>query len=366
MARREAELPKGVWFATKRLSDGRRVRYGYFGRGVGTISLGREGTSEFHAALAEALSHAPPEGTVHSLIYSYRQSRAFVGLRDRTRADYGMHLDRIKDHFGVLTLRAMSAPRMADHIERWRDGLNVSKRQADYAATVLGVLLAWGVKRGRLTHNRAGGLKKIYRVDRSERTWSDDQVAALLKVAPEPIARALVLALETGMSQGDLLKLTWAADEGAVISGSRQKNGKAFAVPVSPRLRQCLDAVPRGDAVQILTKLDGRPWDLKGNGFRDAWRLACRDAAIEGVTFNDLRGTFITSRRMMGWTAEQVALCSGHPVAGERGAQRSYANRKAIATENAKRLHANYYGPDQEQKLQTGVQTAPAAAEVSS
>ena len=347
MARRSTELPKGVWFASKRLATGERVRYGYFGRGPGNASLGREGSPEFHAALAEALSRAPKAGTVAELICAYRTSKAFLKLAPLTQGDYLRHLDRIRAQFGVLTLAAVARPRMAELIERWRDSLDASPRQADYAATVLKLLLAWGVKKGRLTHNRAAGLEKLYTADRSEKTWSEADVWALAVSAPEPVRRALIVALEVGASQGDLLTLPWSAVKGDVVVGRRSKTGVPFAVPVSPLLQAALDASPRGTATTILTKADGLPWDHKGNGLRAAWREACAVAGVEGRTFNDLRGTFISRRRAAGWGAEAVALCSGHPVAGERGAQRSYVDRVSVALANAHRLHADHYRQDQ-------------------
>ena len=347
MARRSTELPKGVWFASKLLATGERVRYGYFGRGPGNVSLGREGSPEFHVALADALSKAPKEGTVAGLIYAYRTSKAFTKLAPLTQADYLRHLDRIRAEFGSLTLRAVVLPRMAEIIERWRDSLDASPRQADYAATVLKLILAWGVKKGRVTHNRAAGLEKLYTADRSEKTWSDADVWALAVSAPEPIRRALILALETGASQGDLLTLPWSAVKGDVVVGRRSKTGVPFAVPVSPLLQVTLDAAPRGMATTILTKADGLPWDHKGNGLRAAFREACALAGVQGLTFNDLRGTFISRRRDAEWGAERVALCSGHPIAGERGAQRSYVDRASLALNNAKRLHAEHYRQDQ-------------------
>ncbi len=61
------------------------------------------------------------------------------------------------------------------------------------------------------------------------------------------------------------------------------------------------------------------------------------------MTSNDLRGTFITRRRSVGWTAEQVALYSGHPIAGERGAQSAYVDRAAVALASAIRLAQENY-----------------------
>jgi integrase len=137
------------------------------------------------------------------------------------------------------------------------------------------------------------------------------------------------------------------------------------AIPISPELAGILSAAPRGRSVTILTKADGLPWDPKGNGLRAAFREARTTAGVSGLTFHDLRGTFITRRRQLGWSAEEVALCSGHKVAGEQGAQSAYVDRAAVAFANAKRLISRFYGADREQNLQTGLQTASTDQELS-
>jgi integrase len=359
MARRAVELPKGVWFQKKRLADGRTVRYGYFGRGPGTEALGLEGSPEFHTRLAEVLSRAPQEGKVSYLVWRYLQSKEFSALRDRTRGDYRKHLDRIRAKFGTLSLGAMAAPQIAQHIYAWRDELaEASPRQADYAVSVLGAMLAWGVKRGFLNHNRAAGIEDVYKPDRTANVWSEDQESAFLKDAPAPIARAFILAVETGLAQEDVLVLPWSAVRGNLIVARRLKNGTPVAVPISPKLRATLDGAPRGDSLTILTKADGLPFDPKGNGLRSLFRLATAKAEVTGRTFHDLRRTFVTRRRALGWTAEETALCSGHKVRDELGAQGAYVDRQAVAIANAERLWSRFYGPQGEQKLQTDLQTA--------
>lgn len=366
VAKRAVELPKGVWFQKKCLADGRTVRYGYFGRGPGTEALGLEASPEFHARLAEVLSRAPQEGRVSYLVWRYLQSKEFSALRDRTRADYRKHLDRIRAKFGALSLAAMASPQIAQHLYAWRDELaEASPRQADYAVSVLGAMLAWGVKRGFLNHNRAAGIEDVYKPDRTANVWSEDQEAAFLKGAAAPIARAFILAVETGFSQGDLLVMPWSAIQGNIVVARRRKTGKAAAVPISPKLRAMLDAAPRGDAVTILTKADGLPFDPKGNGLRALFREATAKAGITERTFHDLRGTFATRRRVLGWTAEELALCSGHKVRDELGAQGAYVDRQAVAIANAKRLWGRFYGPDREQKMQTGLQTVAGEKELS-
>lgn len=337
MAASKRSLPKGVWFQKKRLSGGEVIRYGYLGRGPGTVPLGREGSIDFYAALAEAVSKEPPSHTVHNLIWRYKQSPEYRDLADRTRADYAKQLDKIQVVFGGLSLRAMAAREVAAHIYAWRDSMRDSPRRADYAVTVLKLVLAWGVRRGLLEFNRAAGVEKLSNADRREKTWSAAQVDAFMNVASEPMKRAMIFALETGQRQGDLITLGWGAVQGNVIHLRQAKTGVRVAVPISAALRECLDAVPRGDATTILTKPDGRPWEIKGNGFRSAWRLTCQAAGIKGVTFHDLRGTFVTRRLSEGWTTQEVAMCTGHTLR-DLASLDTYADRGAIAEATAKRI----------------------------
>lgn len=342
VARIKRPYPKGVWLQPKRLSDGVVIRYGYYGRGPGAVALGREGSPEFFQRLADAMRKEPPGETVSRLVWRYRKSDEFAKLKPRTQADYLQQLGKITEKFGVLSLRAMSSREIVPHLYAWRKAVSASDRRADYAIQVLKALLAWGARHGHLDHNRAAGIERRYSVDRSERVWTEDQVAALMASAGLPIRTALLLAIETGQSQTDLLTMPWSAVNGPILEGRRKKTGVPIAVPISPRLRAALDAAPSGRAVTILTRPDGLPWEPKGNGFRAAWRDAAKSAGLTGITFNDLRGTFITRRREAGWTEEEVALCSGHPMA-KRGAFHAYVDRGAVARANALQLAARFY-----------------------
>lgn len=356
---KKTPLPKGVWFQSKKLASGEVVRYGYYGRPPGMEALGREGSADFHARLAEVLRRAPEDGRVSHLIWRYKSSTEFGKLRPLTQRDYRRQLDKIQTAFGKLRIEAMNAPAISDHIFKWRDRMALtSPRQADYAISVLSAMLKWCVNRGLIANNRASGVGDVYTANRREMVWTDAMEAALLKVAPSPVQRAAILALETGLSQEDLLVLPWSAVRGNVIVSRRLKNGTPVAVPVSPKLAAMLADAPR-TAETILTTSTGRAYNPKGNGLRQVFREATLAAGVEARTFHDLRGTFITRRRALGWTAEETALCSGHKVAGEAGAQSSYVDRETVAIQNATRLWARFYRPKRERNLQTDLQTAP-------
>lgn len=108
-------------------------------------------------------------------------------------------------------------------------------------------------------------------------------------------------------------------------------------IPISERLQTCLAGVERGPAPTILTHAAGLPWDPKGNSFRAAWRAACVKAGIEGVTFHDLRRTFVTQRLAEGWSPMEVAICPGHSLR-DLSMLDVYADRSALVKAAAQRV----------------------------
>lgn len=350
-------LPKGVWFQKKTLASGEVIRYGYYGRGEGMEALGREGGPDFHFNLAEVLRRAPEEGKVSHLIWRYKSSPEFKKLRPLTQRDYHRQLDKIHARFAKLSIAAIQSPKIAGVLYEWRDKMaETSPRQADYAISVLGAMLTWCGKRGLVTHNRASGIEDVYKADRTEKVWTPEMVKAILAASSPAIQRAVILALETGLSQEDLLVLPWSAIQSNVIVSKRLKTGVPVAIPISPTLAAMLADAPRV-CTTILSTPRERPFNPNGNGLRSDFQLMTAKAGVEDRTFNDLRGTFITSRRGMGWTAEETAYCSGHPIADERGAQGVYVDRLAVAIKNATRLWARFYRPKRERSLQTPMQT---------
>src|SRR5690606_32899711 len=145
---------------------------------------------------------------------------------------------------------------------------------------------------------------------RADIIWTDEQIATMKAKASEPIRRALILAMWTGQRQSDLLRLTWKAYDGAHLRLRQSKTGAFVRVKASAELRETLDAAPRGDAVQILTNSRGQPWTQ--DGFRTSWARERDAAGVSGVTFHDLRGTFITLAYRNGATIREIAEVSGH------------------------------------------------------
>src|SRR5690606_32701171 len=134
---------------------------------------------------------------------------------------------------------------------------------------------------------------------RADLIWTESDVAKFMAVAPITLQWALVLAMDTGKRQGDLLVLPWSAYDGQWIRLRQQKTGRRVEIPVTRQLKAVLDAMPRRGPV-ILTNAQGRPW--RANAFRNAWRRYSRKAGISELTFHDLRGTAVTRLAEAGCT----------------------------------------------------------------
>jgi len=304
---------KGLHWTTVTLADGSRKTYWYAWRGGPRLS-GEYGSPEFIAGYnaAVATKVPTPEGCLLALLQAYQLSQDFLSLRERTQADYMKQIAKIEQRFGDCPLKALADPRTRGIFLDWRDELALkSKRQADYAWTVLARVLSWAKDRGKITVNPCERGGRVYHGTRVDFVWSVDDEAAFLEHAPAHLHLPLLLALWTGQRQGDLLRLSWSAYDGSTIRLRQSKTGARVVIPVAAPLKAALDAARKHGPI-ILTSANARPWTE--GGFRASWWLACKKAGIVGVTFNDLRGTAVTRLALVGCSEAEIATTTGHSL----------------------------------------------------
>jgi len=133
---------------------------------------------------------------------------------------------------------------------------------------------------------------KLNQGTRVDKIWSDEDVARFLRTAPSYLHLAMLLAINTGQRQGDLLRLLWSAYDGKEIKMRQRKTGAYVPIPVSDALKTALDAASRKSPIMLVNS-DGKPWSE--SGFQGAWGKATVRAGIRGVTFHDLRGTAVVT-----------------------------------------------------------------------
>ena len=300
----------GVHKVKGKLADGSAVTYYYAWRGGPRINAApgsRAFGIEYHR-LTRARPDAPGKGNLSELIREYLKSPAYTNLADSTKKSYDWAINKIEDEFFDLPIRALGEKGARKLILEWRDSFAATPRAADMVIAVLSKIIAFAVDREDIPKHPLEKIEKLADSSRKDNIWSDEQVAAFKAKAPARMVLALELARWTGQRQGDLLKLTWTAYDGTHITLRQSKTGARVRVKVAKELKALLDAQKR-TAVTILTNRSGLPYS---EGFRSSWAKACELAGVEGVTFHDLRGTFITLAHREGSSIKEIAEVSGH------------------------------------------------------
>lgn len=303
----------GIHSVKAKLASGARVTYNYAWRGGPRMETD---PADDHAFAAEYLrltrdrDDVPTKDALCDLVRAYRQSPQFALLRPSTRKGYDAAIDTIESEFHDFPILAISQPGARRAFLEWRDQFAGTPRKADLTMAVFARILAFALDREMITRNPLERIGKLADGTRRDMVWSDEQIAAFRAVADPKLWLALELARWTGQRQGDLLRMTWTAYNGAHIVWRQGKTGKIVRVKVYSELKTLLDATKR-EAVTILTNTRGVSWT--SDGFRASWGKVCERAGVKGVTFHDLRGTFVTSAyRAHGASIRDIAEVTGH------------------------------------------------------
>lgn len=268
--------------------------------------------------------------TIDDLIARYLATRGYKDLAAKTKTVYVVHINRISEKFGKLPLTSFEERGARTVIRRWRDEvLSIQPSVADATIGMLRLLLNFAVDEEFIYRNPAAGLGKIHFITRRDVIWSDEQIQLFLEKAPRHLARVLLLALWTGQRQSDLLALRWESYDGEHFRLEQRKARKGAAgsrvkILISPEMKLVLEEI-RAEQIKraghsdplrrvplpetILTTSSGYPWKT---GFKITWRKAVDGAGISGVTFHDLRGTFITLSHRAGASIRDIAEATGH------------------------------------------------------
>jgi integrase len=327
---------RGINSKRKKLADGTFKTYYWAWKG-GPPLRGEPGTPEFIASYNEAVAKkvAPPTGVLLALLFRFQESAEFqFGVSSRTRRDYIKQIKRIEHAFGDFPIKALNDPRSRSLFLDWRDQLaKTSLRQADYAYGTLARILSWAHNRGLIATNPCTKSGKLYHGTRVNKIWSDEDVERFLRSAPPYLRLAMLLAINTGQRQGDLLRLPWSAYNGTQIKLRQRKTGAYVSIPVADALRAALDVASRQSPI-ILTNTTGKPWTE--SGFQSAWGKATMRAGIRGLTFHDLRGTAVVILARAGCNEVEIYSITGHKPGDVRAILTAhYLPRDAEVASNA-------------------------------
>jgi integrase len=314
---------KHVHAVKKRLANG-SVKIYYRHRRTGRPIKGEPGTLEFQASYEEACQFAERERAevFREIVNDFFASEEFAALGDRTRADYLKHGTHIEREWSDLPLAALSDRRIKSDFRKWRDRLvkTLGKRQADYVFATCRRIVTFGMEEGKIEVNHLLDLKAVYTSDRSDMIWLPEHVEAFWRHARDEMKLALIMALNLGRRQGDLIKITWGDYDGEFIRVTNNKSSRKIRFParVTQGLRASLETYrhslgrPVHREETILLTRTGQPW-VEGH-FSTKFSQVKNMAGLTDLHFHDLRGTAVTVLAENGCTTPEIASITGHTM----------------------------------------------------
>ena len=320
---------KGIKKAT---SKGKTYYYAWRG---GPRLTGKPGSPEFLASYNEAIAElkAPDPDRLRTLVVLYKASDDYKNLAKSTKDNWGPWLDKIEDYFGKLRIAQFDrTEKIRPVIRRWRGKWSSQPRTADYGMQVLSRVCSYGVDPlGKLAANPCDGIKHLYKGDRSDIVWTDNDITRVKAATSREVGWAVDLAAHTGLRMGDLLKLPWSriGEDAIEMPASKGKRQNRMAIiPLYDDLRALLGTIPRR-ATTVLTNTRGKPWTTNGFGtsFDDA-KIAAKMKDVD-LHFHDLRGTAATKFYIAGVPVRVIAEILGWDEESVEKIIRRYVNRAA-------------------------------------
>ena len=247
-------------------------------------------------------------GTLDELLSAFRKSPKYAALSHGTRACYDIYLREL-DAIGLLRIEDVTRKR----IVILRDA--IARSRGNGAATNFGriasAVFSWALDAGWIPFSPLAKLRAP--PGGHLPTWSESDLATALAALPEPLRRALVLAVHTGQRRGDLIRMCWSSYDPVrrTISLRQRKTGAALVLPCPPALASELDAWrAETRTLTILATPTGLPWTESALTHALCDRL--RKIGMAGKNIHGLRKLAAVRLAHAGCSVHEITAITGH------------------------------------------------------
>jgi integrase len=216
----------------------------------------------------------------------------------------------MRDPIAQIKLSQLSSMHLANYRDRRLKDVSACSVVKEMTLISLSVEIArkeWGVP---MRSNAVHDVKKPQPKRGRDRRLSSEEHTLLLRSCSESnnnwLTPIIIIAIETGMRRGELLRLTWVDVDLdlRVAHLDMTKNGSKRDVLLS------------SEAITLLRSL---PHDISGNVFpitfaslRGLWNRACKSAGVTDLHFHDLRHEATIRFFEKGLNVIEVATITGH------------------------------------------------------
>jgi integrase len=185
----------------------------------------------------------------------------------------------------------------------------------DHEVALLKRFLEYARKSGKIPSNPLAAVALLRKPNVRRVLIDEDEAERLVSGAEELLRPIILVAYDTGMRRGEVLKLRWDQvdlREGCLrLAAEDTKTDRPRNVFLTARTLEALRALPRHvrSGFVFVNPATGRPW----NNIRRMWKRACKAAGLPaGVWFHDARRSFCTNARRRQVPESVVMRMSGH------------------------------------------------------
>ncbi|SEB61980.1 tyrosine-type recombinase/integrase [Rhodobacter sp. 24-YEA-8] len=221
----------------------------------------------------------------------------------------------IDTKFGKIDADAFDDPRIRRKVLEWRD--KIGGKVGDDRLRHLQRLVKFGIDRAMILQNHLRDIPALYSSDRAEIMWSEAEIDDFVAGAPPQVGRILIVATETGLRPGDLVRLTrddiLPTPHGRRIVLRTRKRGRLASIPVTPRLAALIDDMPKHQTYLIINK-GGEAYSHE-NYLGDSvseWRDKLK--MRKELRLYDARGTAATRLLAAGAELKEIAVAMGWSI----------------------------------------------------
>ncbi|EPB7784110.1 site-specific integrase [Pseudomonas aeruginosa] len=216
------------------------------------------------------------------------------------------------------TMREISSPDIADYRDdrlkqlNQRTGKSISPATVRLEMSLLSNVFDIGrIEWGTCDSNPVANVRKPKSPPGRDRRLLPREERLILRYChghqTQELYSIVILALETAMRQGEILKLEWEHTNlrNRIAHLPETKNGSKRDVPLSIKARDAL--------IRLGVKTKGRVFNYTSNGLKSAWRIMMLRLEIEDLHFHDLRHEACTRLFELGTLdVMEIAAISGH------------------------------------------------------
>jgi site-specific recombinase XerD len=238
---------------------------------------------------------------------------------NKARQSYERDTYIIKNFTGFIQAHKLSAVTPAKleayKVHRRENGakLTTVNRELNTIKAMLNKAVAWGC----LAQNPAKSVQKFREPRRQVRYLSKEEVRTILKAADDSLRPVIETFLHTGFRRDELVHLTWAdidlknqALSVQAKDGWHPKDYEARHIPLTPRLKEVLEQLPRKEGGFVFPNGSGAP--MSGVVLGRSFRVLLRSCAVKHASIHTLRHTFASHLVMSGADLYTVQKLLGH------------------------------------------------------